>query len=451
MRISDNLKAVWAKKWLRISLYCLGGLLFASGTGLTIDYLYYRGRIFPGVTLNELDLGSLRLEEAEQQLYRDLWSVDRLTFQFEDGESNAITLDSLGLRWDKETILNDIYSAGRGWAGYRERLQHLLYRTPITVSGLLLIDEAALASTMAMLASRVYHPPQDAYFEVEGKTVTILPEEEGQFLKVSALRVNTLETLYRAAAEVAVPVGEWPAARTGADLEDYGVQQVMASYHTNVAAGNPNRVENIRLSSSAINGYLLAPGEIFSFSETVGRTTREKGYREAPIIVGDELVPGLGGGLCQVSSTLYNAALFANLEIVERFNHSMTISYLPLGRDATVAIGYLDLKFKNNRNHYILIGADLYNLQLTFRIFGLPMEEDVEIISTGYQQVAPPVQYQYTSELPAGTQELLKPGTPGHDITTWRIVYRNGAEESREIISRDYYRPLPAVYLVGRG
>jgi vancomycin resistance protein YoaR len=257
--------------------------------------------------------------------------------------------------------------------------------------------------------------------------------------------------MYRFSPELSVPVGEWPADRTTADLEGYGVQQAMASFYTDVAGGNPDRANNIKLGSASINGTLMAPGEIFSFSDTVGRITREKGYRDAPIIVGDELVPGLGGGLCQVSTTLYNAVLYANLDIIERHNHSMSISYIPLGRDATVAIGSLDLKFKNNRDHYIIIGAELNNLRLTFRIFGPPMDEKVEIISSDYQQIAPSVQYEYSEALPSGATEIVKPGISGFYITTWRIVYMDEQEISREMLGRDYYRPTPALYRVGTG
>ena len=112
---------------------------------------------------------------------------------------------------------------------------------------------------------------------------------------------------------------------------------VMASYTTTVAAGNPDRTENVRLSAAAINGYLMAPGDLFSFWAVVGEATLEKGYRYAPVIRAGEIVPGIGGGMCQVSSTLYNAALLANLTIVERYNHSLAQGYIPLGRDATVA------------------------------------------------------------------------------------------------------------------
>lgn len=447
MNAKESLIKILRCKWTVAALVIVGSVSLAAGT----DYLYYRTRLFHGVALNEIPLGGLRLDEAEKQLEEKLWSIQQLVLIMGNGERKEFPLDELGITWDKHTTMDNLYRAGRGWAGYRHRINHLLYGTALKVRGQVAVDEPLLARVMSELAGQVYQPPRDAFFEVNAAEVNTVPEYGGRFLRVQALRELMLASVYQPGTEIAAPVGEWPASRTAAELQDYGVEQVMAAFDTDVSPGIPNRAHNIRLGAAAINGYLLAPGEIFSFSEVVGRATREKGYLEAPIIVGEELVPGLGGGLCQVSSTLYNAALMANLAIVERYNHTLTVSYLPPGRDATVSIGHLDLKFQNNRDHYLLIGADLHNLRLTFRIFGPPMEERVEIHSSGLRQLDPPVRYEQTDQLPPGVTELLRPGKPGYYITTWRVVYRNDREISRELLGHDYYRPTTTVYLIGTG
>lgn len=451
MRVADRIKSLLQRRWLKITLIGFGSLVIAAASGLLLDYGYYYSRTYPRVTLETIDVGKMRPAETKLLLEENLWSAETLHLNLVESESSVLSLSELGLTWDKTEMMNRIYQAGRGWSGYRIRFNSLIYQNPIVVSGVIKVDEQRLAQAMAALAAQVYRSPQDAIFEVEGESVQIIPEQNGKFLKVGTLRQMILNALYSSSQELPVPVGEWPAARTAADLDSYGVQQVMASFYTEVAGGNPDRAYNIKLGSSSINSILMAPGEIFSFTDVVGRITQEKGYRYAPIIVGDELVPGLGGGLCQVSTTLYNAALFANLEIVERHNHSMSISYIPLGRDATVAIGSLDLKIRNNRDHFIIIGADLTNLRLTFRIFGPPMEEKVEIVSSGYQQVAPPVRYEYTDALSSGVTEIVKSGKSGYTITTWRVVYLDSKEISREMLARDYYTPTPAVYRVGTG
>ena len=418
---------------------------------LGFDYLYYSKRIYPGVQLDDFALGGFTIKAARAKLETRLWSVDKVELILEDGSPMVFPISELGLAWNRAETERQIIEAGRGWSGYRARLDYLINKKPLIVKPVLTVDEARLAEAATHLARTIYQPPRDAYFTVEGDTVTINSEQDGSFLKVKELRNSLLQALYRAETAIAIPVGEWPAPLTASALEQYGFDSVMASYTTNVATGNPDRTENVRLSAAAINGYMMAPGDLFSFWDVVGQATLEKGYRYAPVIRAGEIVPGIGGGMCQVSSTLYNAALLANLTIVERYNHSLAQGYIPLGRDATVAYPGADVKFINSRDHYILIGSELANNRLTFRIFGPPMEERVEIITSGAQQIAPPVRYEETDALPEGVKELVRAGVPGYRITSWRVVYRGDTEIKRELLSHDYYKPRETVYRIGTG
>ena len=133
---------------------------------------------------------------------------------------------------------------------------------------------------------------------------------------------------------------------------------VLGEFKTEYNSGNTNRSTNIKLAASKINGCIINPGEVFSYNETVGERTIEEGYKDALVYVGGEVANGVGGGICQVSTTLYNACLFANLEIVERTNHSFTPHYVAAGRDATVSWGGPDFKFRNNRNYPVMIVVD---------------------------------------------------------------------------------------------
>lgn len=131
----------------------------------------------------------------------------------------------------------------------------------------------------------------------------------------------------------------------------------LGKYSTPILNKNKDRVSNIRLAAKKINNYRLKPGDVFSFNDVVGKRDEENGFKVATIIVKGELDEDLGGGVCQLSSTLYNAAFEAGLEVVERHPHSRPISYLPSGRDAAVSYGYLDFKFKNNKDYTIKIKA----------------------------------------------------------------------------------------------
>jgi putative cell wall-binding protein len=143
----------------------------------------------------------------------------------------------------------------------------------------------------------------------------------------------------------------------------------IAQYSTNFDLSLVNRTENLRLAATALNGKLLAPGERFSFNQSVGERTSEAGYKDALIIEGDTFVPGLGGGICQVSSTLYNAVILAGLEIIERHPHTLPISYVPPGQDATVAYPMLDFKFRNSTDNYLLIRSSVEGNTLTFKLY----------------------------------------------------------------------------------
>jgi len=144
---------------------------------------------------------------------------------------------------------------------------------------------------------------------------------------------------------------------------------LIAQYSTEFDSTLVNRTENVRLAAQALDGKLLAPGERFSFNDSVGERTNEAGYKEALIIVGNAFTPGLGGGICQVSSTLYNAVMLAHLEILERHPHSLPISYVPLGQDATVAFPVLDFKFRNSTDAYLLIRSSTEGNTLTFQLY----------------------------------------------------------------------------------
>lgn len=136
---------------------------------------------------------------------------------------------------------------------------------------------------------------------------------------------------------------------------------IIGSYNSELLDASPDRVKNINLAITKVSGYILPPGEIFSFNSVVGKRTTRKGYKKAKVLIDGEIEEGVGGGICQLSSTLYNAAEKAALEIVERHPHGTKVSYVPEGHDATVSYGTLDFKFKNTKNYPIEIKAEIKN------------------------------------------------------------------------------------------
>ncbi len=210
---------------------------------------------------------------------------------------------------------------------------------------------------------------------------------------------------------------------------------------------NVNRSTNVKLASNKINNVILLPGEEFSYNKVVGERTFENGFKEASVYTSSGVVNGLGGGICQVSSTLYNSVLRANLEIVERRNHRYAVSYVPLGTDATVAYGSIDFRFKNNRKYPIKIIASSSNGVCTVSIIGIKEETEYEVLITANKLQTIPFKTNYIndSSMPVGTQKQTQYGDYGYKYETYKTLKLNGEIVSTEKISNDSYTPLTRI------
>ncbi len=238
---------------------------------------------------------------------------------------------------------------------------------------------------------------------------------------------------------------------TTEDLGEDAFPEVLASFSTRYDASNTNRSTNIELATEAINGKVLLPGETFSFNGTVGPRTKAKGYLLAGAYSAGELVESYGGGICQVSSTMYDAVLYANLEIVERYNHSSVVSYVNAGLDATVSYGSKDFKFKNSREYAIKINAEAKNGILTIEILGIPEDEEyeIELTSEVTEVIVCDTKYIYDSSLSEGEEVVETQGANGAKSIAYKITKKNGMIISKEVLSEDSYNPMTRVIRTG--
>jgi vancomycin resistance protein YoaR len=193
------------------------------------------------------------------------------------------------------------------------------------------------------------------------------------------------------------------------------------------------------------------PGETFSFNQVVGKRTVEDGYKDAKIYENGKVVDGLAGGICQISSTLYNAVLLANLEIVERTNHSYTSSYVPAGRDATVVYGVKDFQFKNTRSYPIKIEGTVSSGIVTFKIHGIKEETEyeVKIIPTTTSTIPYTTQTTVDYSLASGETVIDQEGHSGCKVTTYKQLWLNGKMVSQELLSNDTYNAMQKIIRVG--
>lgn len=261
----------------------------------------------------------------------------------------------------------------------------------------------------------IYKEPVDAYYTQE--PYAVFPSENGMDFAISLDEAKAM--LEEPKDEYVIPLKILYPNVTTNMIGTEAFPDLLSTYSTKYSTRDKDRTTNLQLAANKINGTVLMPGEIFSYNQVVGERTIAAGYKEAPIYVSGEVVDGLGGGICQITSTLYNAVLYANLGIVSRSNHQFVPSYVTASRDATVVYGAIDFKFKNTRDYPIKITCSVSNGIATFNIYGLRSdnEYDVEISS-----------------------RVTGSNTNAIYSEAYRILKQNGQVVKTDLLSRDTYK-----------
>jgi vancomycin resistance protein YoaR len=304
---------------------------------------------------------------------------------------------------------------------------------------------------LSVLARSVNRPARNADFRITaGNTVAIVPERDGLKLDTDAARRAILAAALRPSNRVArLSVQRSAAERTAAEARRMGIRGLVANY-TTIYGGEPNRLHNVRLVSALVDRTLIAPGAEFSFNRTTGERTADKGFREAPVIINGELQTGLGGGVCQVSTTVFNAAYDAGLPITNRTNHSLYISHYPTGRDATVNYPDLDLKFVNDTGKWLLLRTFVGSSSLTVALYGTPVQRRVESEAAPLRVIAQPA----TKRVPdperfVGETSLESYGEPSRATSVRRRVYSASGKLLSDDTWSSSYVSEPRVVRVG--
>lgn len=312
-------------------------------------------------------------------------------------------------------------------------------------------NEAKLNAWLTRVAARVEAPARNATFNLDSGQIE--PHQAGRHVELPELRRTVLAALAQPGVD-RVPLTVTPVAPavTDSDIKASGISKVVASYATTFNPADVNRSANIRLGAQKLSGTILYPGQVISFNDVVGPRDAAHGFKEALEIVNGEFVPGIGGGICQVSSTLYNVVLKAGLKIVERYNHSKPLQYVPLGRDATVVYGVLDFKFVNDTDRPLLLISETSGARLRMALLGAEGPDDeVEIVTAAQRPIPPKLIHKADNNLPAGEVKLEREGQPGYEVTTVRVVRREGREIRREVLGKDMYQADDTVLRVGVG
>lgn len=284
----------------------------------------------------------------------------------------------------------------------------------------------------------IYKEPQDAY--VQKNPTVVLPEVNGVDFKISVEEAEKL--LKEDKEEYTIPLKITKPKKTINNLGEEAFPDLLATFSTRFDGSNYNRNTNIKLAAKKVNGTVILPGEKFSFNTIVGSRTIEAGFKEGTAYVGGKVVPDVGGGVCQVSSTIYNTALLANMQIVERSNHMFTTGYVAASRDATVYYGSLDFVFKNSRKYPIKMVASANGGVCKVSIYGIKEEKEYEVIiqSKITSYINPTTIYKEDPTLEEGKEIVEQTAITGCRSEGYKILKLNGKIVSQTLLSKDTYK-----------
>lgn len=297
---------------------------------------------------------------------------------------------------------------------------------------------------------QVFSEPVDASYIIENHRLVISEHKNG-----ISFDVNAAQTLINESTgdTITIPIVTTSPEMTTQKLNNSLFPELLGTYSSRYNAGDTARSYNVSLASQKINDVVLAPGDVFSYNEIVGPRTTAHGFRVANVYVGNRIEPGVGGGICQVSSTLFNAVVLADLNIVYRTNHSLPVSYVPLGRDATVSYGSIDFKFSNNTSNPIKIVAYASGGTNKISVYGVKEHPGRTIsISTECIGTRPPVVTQKEDPtLPEGTIKVEQAGSSGSTYNTYKITSENGKVIKTEFLTKSTYVPGERIEIIGTG
>ena len=293
----------------------------------------------------------------------------------------------------------------------------------------------------------IYKEVRDAYYTKD--PFTIYPEEDGIDFDIEVAKTILLEEKE----EYEIPLNITKPVKTVKEIGTEAFPDLLATFSTNYKASNVNRTTNLKLAASKINGTVLLPNEEFSYNKVVGERSEKTGFKMAATYSNGQVVDGIGGGICQISSTLYDAVVMANLNVTTRRNHQFVTSYLPAGKDATVVWGSQDFKFVNTRKYPIRIVATVEGGVATVQIWGIKedVEYDISIETKKIATIAYTTQYVQDASLPAGQQKVVQAGSNGRKVEAYKVTKLNGQVVSTTLLSRDTYNAMKEIVHVGVG
>lgn len=432
-------------------------LLLFLGAFFGYDYYdVHQGKIAQNVYFLGEDLSGLSEKEA-REVISEAYDVQiaRNIRLYTDSAEWIYTAGDLGLIRDDDNIYNaacEVTRAGNIFQRYQERYRQR--QDQVDLTSVFQVDETKIDPILTAIAEEIGTTAQDASFGIsDDGSIYINPSVNGSALDVDATKELVSAALSdRTINEVQVVINTNAVPETTTeDLEAMKINGVLATFSTKYNAGQADRSHNLWQACEYLDMTIIEPGATFSFNDTVGQRTAERGFRDAVIIENGQFTPGMGGGVCQVSTTVYGAILRCpQLTVTERNPHSLVIAYVDPGQDAMVAWGSSDLKFRNDYETPVLIHAYCSGGTITVTFYGnTEYKQDVEITSEVVRYIPYTTETVTDESLAPGTQQVKSSGSRGLEANVYRSIISNGQVISTETVSTSTYRAQKRIVLVG--
>ena len=432
-------------KFLRIALVLIGAMLMSGGFVIhSYNTSVSDDRILNSIYINGFDVGGLNKDEARDAI-RQNNSFKNLNVVY-SGSDHVYSLAELGCEFDIDQAIDQALQVGRNEDFIKNISDYV---------GLEFLDDSRTFEVKPQIPqdiedriyedikSKIERKPENASISI-GSSIDVKKGEEGVKINRDEFRKAIYDSIKpNIDVTVKVPIESVTPEITSEELSR--IDGIIGSYRTNFSPNIEGRNENIRLAAQYMNNYLLMPGEVFSYNKVTRLKTVSNGYKNATVIVNGEIEEGLGGGVCQVSSTLYNSVLYSGLEIVQRRPHSIPSSYVNYGRDAVVSDNAIDFKFKNNYDFPVYLKTYVGSSSVTVTIYGnTGSVPEIDIISNVVSVKPRAVKYIDDPNLEKG-KEVVK--TKGRDeIRSETYVVINGV---KKLVSKDRYPSQTKVIMRG--
>ena len=446
-------------KFILISILFLCCIIFAVG------YFSYKkiisvidtDRIYKNIFVNEIDIGDLKKDDAIKKINSVLQEpLNQKIIKLHDrgqGKEYDFSFKDFNATYEIKKIVDEAYNYARE-GNFIKRYEKVvkLKKNPLKLNVEYNINRDFVQSKLNEIESSVYVKPKNAsLYKINGEFITV-DGTDGKKLDLEKnldLVMNLLNKKESGDIDLI-----FESVKPKYNKNDFGkTRDVIGSYKTVFGGKKIDRNQNIINAAKKINNNIIYPGEIYSLNDNLKPFSVKNGYVNAPIIVNGKLTDGIGGGICQVSTVLYNAVLYSELEIVERKNHSLKVGYIDYGFDATLAGDYIDLKFKNNKSVPLLIETVINGNNLVVNIYGeetRPKNRKITFKNELVETIPAPTEtIVYTNELPEGTKKFESYSKKGFRYKLYKMVYESGVQKEKILVNTSYYRPTRGTVKIG--